>query len=958
MKKNYFRLAAVALAMTAAQSALAIDFPYAQELTDGHTYILASRSNPTNYWTRTSWDGAYYLLPLSDARNNLGVFTAHQGQDGYWYFSVSNGDDAEETYVGIPAGTDNLNGNLAEPALWMPTAYSSTGTYQLRAGAGQGNELTIGGLLHLNNGNQYAVITESTNYWFPDFYGGVEVDEEGLTVVDDNGFPLPLNPISRNWAFISPDDLDAYSVKVELYALLQDVEDNYLSKEGFAQGFQSLLDAALPYYNKETVTADDVAAAKVIYDAKMNLYKEIANATDLYEKSGVVNSVFQEAIASATGTFNDTTDVEQLAAALQALKDAEREFAENSGDLTPLIANNSFEDLSSQNGSQTTGVAGPPAGWNVFVRGQQVTTADEVRAAGIANWHGINNDAEGALDGELAFGLWTSGVPEYEISQTLTGLENGSYTIQAAVMVGANGSGSRRTTQRIFGNLNSRYFASQSLYDESRLDQNELYSFEGLFEETTDRLLQDMTVRAFVYDGTLTFGLRTNGDFAAANRDAANGAGGDGWFKLDNFRIYKEGYIQSDALDIYNHFRNACEDLQYEQMQQTVKAQLDEVLQLSVGNGSSQEDIIAAIVALKDLYPQLKASVDLYSRLKAAIDRAAEALYEYENSASVDDFLDLLDEAEEMYDNAEAGEEEINDIIARIEAGIEELKATSVQLGDCTFALKNPSFEDLRNQSNSPSNGVENAPYGWTLTIDGEEVTKPSFGGWCAINGGDAIDVTDDEGNYWDHQYTDGTHLWGIWTNYVPEVELSQTLNNMPKGTYTLTADVMVQYNWAGDCMTTQRIFGNRYVQMFGSEGAHEINLPEDARQADEVTYAGYYCASTDPTTSLLRPMSVTFAVDDSGVCKVGFRTNGVNTDGLKWNESGARDGQGWFKVDNFRLSYDSEEMPASGVKSIEQLTEPTATRFYTIDGRLLQAPQRGINIMRAGGKTVKVMMK
>lgn len=955
MKKNYFRLAAVALAMTAAQSTLAIDFPYAQELTDGQTYFLASRSNPTNYWTRTAWDGAYYLLPLADARQNLGVFTAHQSQDGYWYFSVANADDAD-TYVGIPAGTDNLNGNLSEPALWMPTSYSSTGTYQLQAGAGQGNELTIGGLLHLNSGNQYAVITESTNYWFPDFYGGVQRDENDLPLVDDNGFPYPLNPVSRNWAFISPDDLDAYSVKVELYALLQNVEDNYLALEGFAQGFQGLLDAALPYYNKETVTADDVAAAKVIVDAKMDLYKEIMNATDLYTKSGVVNSRFQEAIETATSTFNTTADVEQLAAALQALKDAEREFAENSGDLTPLVANNSFEDLSSQNGSQTTGVAGAPAGWNVYVRGQQVTTADEVRAAGITAWHGINNDAEGALDGDVAFGLWTSGVPEYEISQTLTGLENGSYTIQAALMVGANGSGSRRTTQRIFGNLNSRYFASQNMYDESRLDQNEVYSFEGLYEENTDRLLQEMTVRAFVYDGTLTLGLRTNGDFAAANREAANGAGGDGWFKLDNFRVYKEGYIQSDALDIYNHFLNACEDLQYEQMQLTVKAQLDDVLSVSVGTGSSQEEIIAAILALKNLYPQLKASVDLYTSLKNAIDRAAVAIFEYENSASADDFLDLLEEAEEMYDEAVAGEEEINEMIALIDAGIEELKATSVQLGDCTYALKNPSFEDLRNQNNSPSNGAEPAPYGWTLSVDGEEVSTIA-GGWCAINRGDAIDVTDWEGNYYDHQYTDGEFLWGVWNDHVPNLELSQTLTKMPEGAYTLRVDVAVPNDWSGDNLTTQRIFGNDFVQMFGSEGYHEFNLPDDAKNARILTYAGYDCARNDGAdnqqiSALLRPMELHFDVKKDGICKIGFRTSAVGYEGEVDNARG----RGWFKLDNFRLSFDSTERLS--IEGISRQAESSVTRFYTVDGHLLQAPQRGINIMRVGDKAVKVMVK
>ena len=99
------------------------------------------------------------------------------------------------------------------------------------------------------------------------------------------------------------------------------------------------------------------------------------------------------------------------------------------------------------------------------------------------------------MDGELAFGLWNSGVPQYEISQTISGLENGSYTISAGLMVGANGNGSRRTTQRIFGNLNSKYFASEDEYNLEVLDQSEVYSFEGLVEPVTDRELQPISVR-------------------------------------------------------------------------------------------------------------------------------------------------------------------------------------------------------------------------------------------------------------------------------------------------------------------------------------------------------------------------------------------------------------------------------------------------------------------------------
>ena len=87
------------------------------------------------------------------------------------------------------------------------------------------------------------------------------------------------------------------------------------------------------------------------------------------------------------------------------------------------------------------------------------------------------------------------------------------------------GGGSRRTTQRIFGNECRRYFGSAENYDESLLDQNEVYSFEGLEESGNARMLQEMTLRVFVYDGTLTFALRTDNNADAALRTDPKGDG-------------------------------------------------------------------------------------------------------------------------------------------------------------------------------------------------------------------------------------------------------------------------------------------------------------------------------------------------------------------------------------------------------------------------------------------------
>jgi len=968
MKKNYLKLMLLAVGILSANQLSAVELPYASAPADGKTYMLVSRLKPASYVVPTSWDGAFYLQGYNLDEIAKTAVTAKANDNGSWSFykttevTDEEGNTTSTTYyMGIPIGTDNLNMNLVDPASWTVEKSDVDNYYLLKAGEGQGNDLTIGGYLHLNNGGEYLVITESTNGWFPDLYGGVQTDDFGAYILDEAGFPVPLNTISRYWAFVELENVPAYSQKIQLYAPLQDIEDNYLTLEGFATGFKGAYDAALEYYSKAEFTEEDLTAALAILDAKKVLYKEIMNAQKLLGED--TDADLTAAIKTAIDTFNASSDADAMEDAAMALKSAETIYARQGSDMTTLGTNMSFEDLSSQNGSMTTGVAGAPTGWNVLINGNRVQTADEVRAAGVTAWHGINNDAEGALDGNYAFGLWTSGVPEYEVSQTITDLENGSYTVCAGVMVGANGNGSRRTTQRIFGNLNSKYFASQAEYNEERLDQSEVYQFEGLEEPTTDRQLQEMSVRAYVYDGTLTFGLRTNGDIAAANRTAGNSAGGDGWFKLDNFRIFKEGYLQEDALAIYYHFSDLYDNLASQDMQKSVKEQLLTLIQGGIGSGSTQQEINDAIVKLKDMYSTVQASVDIYRKFNEAIEEARIALVEYEHSASIDDFSDLMMEAEDMYDMAEVGEQEILAMIEKIDEGIVELKNTSIGLGDVTYVLKNPSFEDLSAQNNSPSDGAVNAPAGWTLYVDGTEAQTVS-GGWCAINRGDGINVELEDGSIIDHQYTDGEHLWGIWNSNIPEVELSQTLTNMPEGTYTLTADVMVQYNWAGDCTTTQRIFGNNSVQMWGMENAYsDLNLPEDAKNAERLTYAGYICAAGQEglkNSDLLHPMKVVFAVGEDGVAKLGFRTNGVNIDGLTF-ATGGLNGQGWFKVDNFRLNYDSEDV-SDGIEAIRQ-NGATATRFFGLDGRQLNAPQRGINIMQTtdkqgNAKTVKILMK
>mgnify|MGYP002623956335 CR=1 FL=1 len=919
-----------------------------ETLVSGHEYVLVNKAQTASqYMSRTSWDGALYFLGETDSKYADHAFSALQNADGTWSFTrpttqeVETGEYDEEgnpitetvpglLYLGFPEGSPNVN-FIADEVKWG-VDQKENNFCNLILGEGNNSAAlaqapftpTSDLRMHLNNGSQYFVATYYGGPWYPDCYGGItETDNEatGDLIFAANDSTTFL------WGFVSVENIPAYMADMKVVKAINDFEENYCVIDEYAEGFALSYEAAAALYTSPEYNEEDAAVINEMLSQKVALYNEIENALVLNEDE---DPVLTAAIENALDIFNKTTDAAALAAATETLKQAETDYSMGTGDVTSLGKNMSFEDLSAQDGNQTSSVAAPPYGWNGYVNGIQVTTADDVKSAGIANWHGVNNDCDGdPKDGDYGFGLWTSSVPTYELSQTISGLDNGTYLVTAGLMAGANGGGSRLTTQRIFGNLNSTYYGMEEDYDPSKLDPSEVYAFAGNAEAVTDRTMYPVEVRAFVYDGTLTFGVRTDGNIAAANRTTNNGAGGDGWFKTDNFRIQKLGYIPADGIAIYDHYADILQT--YNAAQEPMSATIAEQLADQVDNlGTMTEDntldeIVSGIFAAKELLAVVNASVKAYQKLGEAIEQHYGYLDQYSTKMGADIYSDVIMEAEEAYMNGTAADQAaIDSIIAGLDEALQAcIQSDEIEPGmELTDYIQNPSFEDYSAQGTPASGGVENAPKGWNLYLNGTQCTTKSeiqaagVNAWCAINGGDGINVELEDGTIATQQYTDGERLWGIWNDVIPEVELSQTLTSMPAGTYTLTCDVLVQYNWAGYCITTQRIFANDYVAMYSYESNYANNMPKDAQdaiaidnlvediQVPHINYAGHECES--PRSDYSHRVSLTFGLAEKGDIHIGFRTNNVDRDGTARNQ-----GIGWFKLDNWRLTYDSDEVPA-----------------------------------------------
>ena len=986
MEKSYIKTIALAALCAAGLTANAQDglvAPKGDALESGKQYTLFNYYTPSSYLGRTSWDGA--LINWNATADTYFKLYAQKNEDGTWSFyfdkvetseSESESEEPTETtvryYMNVPSGTANVNINSTEATKW--TVAQAGDYYQLKVGA-DNNADAIGYNMHMNSNCAYIVASYPGNSWYPDFYGGKLVDADGNEVFDENDNNVMADSLSCNWLFVEADKVADYIVGASGYAVIKNYYDKYLADESYADyatGFKSTYDAVLKIYNGEFLD-EDIAKIQTMVNRKVELYEQIEKAEAYDEK----DAVFTAAISNAMNSFNITTDTTSLVAAKETLATAAKNFELGSGDVTSLGKNMSFEDLTAQNGATTVGIGAVPVGWHVYINSKEVSTAAEVKDAGIANWHGVNSESDGeGKDGSYAYGIWTSSIPTFEISQTIEGLQNGSYTITAGLMVGANGNGSRRTTQRIFGNLNSTYFASADEYVESELDQSEVYAFQGLTEPVTDTEIQPISVDAYVYDGTLTFGFRTDGNIAAAGRTSGNGSGGDGWFKLDNFHVTYNGYNAEDALSIVHFFSNKLNNVIDDseiKLPESVRATAETMASdaNALDETSDIDNINKSILDLSSNISSITEIADAYTSLFDAITLAYERAEECDAYAGVGVFVDSIMVVEEHYDNADyLTVDEINAGISLLDECYQTcLESDPIEEGsDLTSYIVNNSFEDLSNQNNANSTGVTNAPKGWTLTIDGtvcstaSEISATAVKNWCAINSGDAINV-EFEGEVYTHQYTDGEHLWGIWCESVPEVELSQTLT-LPAGLYELTCDMMVKHDWSGNCITTQRIFGNSTVQMWARESDYADNLPQDALDAqvlqeyntnEDVTYysyAGYDNDASDDYTNLLRPMKLTFVVGEDKVAKIGVRTDGNSA------VSESHNGLGWFKVDNFHLTcvklgaVESPELPVA-IEEVETAATSADNAIYDLAGRKVAAPAKGIYIQN--GKKVLV---
>ncbi len=193
-------------------------------------------------------------------------------------------------------------------------------------------------------------------------------------------------------------------------------------------------------------------------------------------------------------------------------------------DMTSLIANPSFEENADDLAT----------GWT-YEGGCDTYT-----------WHVVNTDGDATKDGDNICGLWNPEFGDVAITQTLSGLDNGTYKVTALLSVGVNGATAteRLTTQRIFANNNSVMYSEEANYSTENLavltdTLGETLTFAGHAVSSAENgPFQLCEVTTEVTDGTLYFGIKTNGTQSTSGFNFPDaGTDGWGWFKMDNFTL-------------------------------------------------------------------------------------------------------------------------------------------------------------------------------------------------------------------------------------------------------------------------------------------------------------------------------------------------------------------------------------------------------------------------------------
>lgn len=783
------------------------------------------------------------------------------------------------------------------------------------------------------------------------------------------------------------------------------VQLTYYGKDAMKQGLQNVIDQAnaitSPCYQEVRKTLDDAIAAataltsqedpdpNALTEASETLTKAINIANENIAAYEQLRATWTE--ADSTLNAMKTPDMSKEVAALDSYMSEHNIYSED--DVLDLLEQCPYNTEAVRELTDSLELLSQSAQHSLTEAGDDITKfiTNADFSNGLNGWTVTNKTAKEPTPdtGAVVLDEYTG-----EVSQTLIGMPNGLYqvsvqgfqrtdwnfeSLDATWANGGKDSLDNNVTSYVFANsiekklkhafddgFNTDFTQDQSSWDIRYGENSHVMMpnttagankyFELTNEDGSKKYFVN-TVEAFVYDGTLTIGVRNHG------------ATGAHWGVIDNFQLKFVGEDTEKATAMLDSITEALDHYATEKMNGTIKQNVENALSNArtvLAETSPEFDaLISAIRQLENSVNGADESISAYANLDVANQTAASNLA----MAGITD-TDPGKELQNLYNQTVANynsdyptltNDEITEIIAKYAQLAADAKvAKGFKAGDdITDMLVNPSFEDQTGLGQDYS-GVYNPPYGWTYRINDVDYTTGEEANAAGLNSFCSPDKNVD--------CTDGVYGYCLQTANFPDVYLYQNVLGLPAGEYKVTVDMVVPNNNNNYRLAGQRLFVNNQAMYYGHEDEYiadslAVGHPYETAR----TFGGYDEVCVEENGDLgdkgpLHTLSVTVRIEEGDTLTLGVRTDGHWEYTSKILEENGWANYGWCKFDNVRL-YCVSLGEATGIKSVDDKSDAVSAEYYSVDGTRQKGLNRGVNIVKqtlSTGKTVtrKVVTK
>lgn len=798
-----------------------------------------------------------------------------------------------------------LKGKIYQKLAGLPE-----GVYQMKAAVSAQSQATAlceeGTFFY---GNSIITAVKSVEPIFMQAFVPVNADslELGLLMNDNN---------KNNWVAIDNVSLVYYGNSIESYRHMATLFDNW--KEAIdgmtvTQSIVNMVDDELAKLSSAADADAAVAAYKKAVDgvndayANAAAYEKLIAALDYAEyDAGLDYAPLNEWIEQCHTMLDEATaSTEEIIAAVERIysliEEGRRNQLQPGDNATSLLVNPDFTE-----------------------------SAADVPYSGFGNWNitGTNNFASNGKP-NTSNGVAEVWVNAFELSQTVSGLQNGVYKLSTKAFYRypeknadpyaayVNGEVVDVEVASLFANdgeqgipnvFSGRQTASLGSNEKIDADGGHTPNDKATAAKYFEAGLYQTDVYGVVTDGTLTVGIHGKND--------------NHWVLWSPFTLVFEGKDATVLADVLQKAIAESGLLETKKQGKDVKSALSEALAAARNavNGTDGEAMFNAYVALNKATAESRTSISAYAALEQANSLLANTIDLYQDDADtaiLNDAIALNSSVNTELNNGSLSNDEAMGKIKTVNRTIIILKASAASddnAVDMTDLIVNPDF-------------VNNNTDGWTVE---------KMDAVCGV------------------QNT-------VFEGYNGNFDICQIIEGAPEGTYKVSVNGFYRRGSsdnANSCyLNDSTIIG---ASLYGN-GADSVQLRDIVYVDPIATSAGEgswkfitvneekFFYPNDRATARNRFDNMIYEnelftnVGADGILKIGVR----NTNKAK---------EDWTAMSNFRLTYygaNSSHASATGISGIGADTD-RKVEIFTIDGVRVNAPVKGLNIIKTtiGGKT------